>query len=499
MALCRLEPSETSYLMISDNPAVFLFAAIAAPCAFLAIKYWQSALFGVFVLLVFEGALRKWAFPWAQAQLYLVKDAILLAVYLGFILDSRRNLPSPKGVGLIKIVLVVSFVFGCIELLNPNSPSILVGLVGLKTYFLYAPVAFILPYAFKSRQHLFVLIRRYLIMAIPVAVLGFIQVIAGPESSLATYVSYSEDAEAEGVRFGDAYDLVRTSGTFSYISGYTAFLSFIAFLAIGYNMGHGWRVKNNIAPLLTLTVVVGAMFTTGSRAPVYTLVATAPVILALAATGRVLASQTAVRLCILLPVMAIVALNLSPRAVEGFLERADSSPDSTQSRIFSAFDETIGILSAAPPLGMGIGATHPSALTIMNVDLPWWLHEMVPEGEMARVTLELGVLGLLLIYCLRFLIVAFTLRCAMSFKDPAYRALGIVLAVHLATGLIVPIMLNVTAGLYYWGALGLVLAMRRLEQSRGTEAGTVLVRGADQTTNLQPVMPMTGASRRRLR
>jgi hypothetical protein len=71
--------------MFFDNPAVWLFAAITAPCAFLAIRYWQRALFAVFVLMVFEGALRKWAFPWAQAQVYLVKDAILLAVYLGFL------------------------------------------------------------------------------------------------------------------------------------------------------------------------------------------------------------------------------------------------------------------------------------------------------------------------------------------------------------------------------------------------------------------------------
>jgi hypothetical protein len=67
----------------------------------------------------------------------------------------------------------------------------------------------------------------------------------------------------------------------------------------------------------------------------------------------------------------------------------------------------------------------------------------------------------------------FALRCARSFKDPAYRALGIVLAIHLALGIIMPVILNVTAGLYYWGALGLVLAMRRLEQSTAAEAGTI--------------------------
>src|SRR5215831_15069079 len=101
----RSEVGQTVHLMLFDNPAAWLFAAIVAPCAFLAIKYWQSALFGVFVLLVFEGALRKWAFPWAQAQIYLVKDAILLVAYLGFILDTQRN-PSAQGIGLIKTVLV---------------------------------------------------------------------------------------------------------------------------------------------------------------------------------------------------------------------------------------------------------------------------------------------------------------------------------------------------------------------------------------------------------
>jgi hypothetical protein len=480
-----------------DNSAAWLVAAIAAFCGLLAARYWQRALFGVFVLLVFEGALRKWALPEAQQQIYLLKDAILLAVYLGFMLDNRRTLPAPAGTGLIKIVLVVGFAWGCIEVLNPNSPSILVGVMGLKAYFLYAPIAFILPYAIKSREHLFVLIRRYLIMAIPVAVLGFIQIMAGPASSLNVYVGSQEDPTLLAY-FGRA-DFIRTSGTFSYLSGYTTFLNFVAFLAIGYNMARGWRLKNNIIAIVALSLVVGAMFTTGSRGPIWVLLATSPVILWLAATSKVLSLQTAMRLCLLVPVITILALNLSPQAFQAFMERAEQADVSyTLERAFSWFYQTTGVLSDEPFLGMGIGATHPAALSIMGAQLPWWLpDELLTEDEMARVTVELGPIGLLLTYSLRSLIAAFALRSAMRFKDPAYRALGIVLAVHLALGLIAQIMLNATAGLYYWGALGLVLAMRQLEQARGTVAGTVVGRKTDQTINLQPVTPTAGAARRR--
>jgi hypothetical protein len=481
-----------------SEPAVWLAAAIAALCGLLAVRYWQSALFGVFVLLVFEGALRKWALPQAQALIYLLKDAILLAVYLGFMLDNRRTLPAPAGAGLIKIVLVVGFVWGCIGVLNSNSPSILVGVMGLKSYFLYAPIAFILPYAIKSREHLFVLIKRYLIMAIPVAVLGFIQIMAGPASSLNVYVSSSEDPTTILARFGRE-DFVRTSGTFSYISGYTAFLSFVAFLAIGYNMARGWRLKNNIIPIVALSLVVGAMFTTGSRGPIWILLATGPVILWLAATSKVLSLQTAMRLCLLLPVIAILALSVSPQAYQAFMERAEQADTAyTLERAFSWYYQTMGVLSDEPFLGIGIGTTHPAALTIVGAEFPWWIpDELLSEDEMARVTAELGPIGLLLTYFLRFLIAAFALRSAMRFKDPAYRALGIVLAVHLALGFISSIMLNATAGLYYWGALGLVLTMRQLEQAAGRVAGAVVGRKTDQTINLQPVTPMAGAPRRR--
>ncbi len=184
-----------------------------------------------------------------------------------------------------------------------------------------------------------------------------------------------------------------------------------------------------------------------------------------------------------------MALNLSPQAYEGFADRVNDSGDSTLTRLFTPIAQTLEALSGAPALGIGIGTTHPSAMTIMGTDWPWWLQGVLTEAEMARVTVELGLVGLILTYLLRFLIAALALRSALSFKDPVNRSFGIVLAVHLGLGIIGSVILNPTAGLYYWGAFGLVLAMRRLEQTapRKAEADPKFALGRARWGTSRPV------------
>ena len=440
-----------------------LFVAAAPLAVFLAARFWQHTLFGVFVLLVFEGALRKWVLPSAQGQIYLIKDVLLVGVYLGFLLHGRKNSIAFRDAGPIKVIIMIAFFFGCIEVLNPNSPSVLVGLIGLKAYFLYIPAAFIFPYAFESKEQLLRLIRAYLIMAIPVAVLGFAQVRAGPTSVLNTYLSHSEDAAILSM-FGENSDIVRTSGTFSYITGYATFVGFIAFLAIGYIMGRGWRVKGNIGPLVALLVTVGAMFTTGSRSVVFGLVAMIPFIIWLGFRGGLLTPRILMRLCVLTPVLLFAATYLSPRATEAFLNRsADTSTSYALSRAIPLF-EAIDTISTAPAFGSGIGTTNVGAIRIMGAEWPYWLGYLPSEDEWSRIVIELGIIGFILLVLLRILIFAFAFRCATSFRDPAYLALAIVLTAHLALSITGEIVNDPTANLYYWGSFGLLLTMRRLER-----------------------------------
>jgi hypothetical protein len=453
--------------MSPDSLTLFLIATVTAVVVVLAVRHWRPAILGTFVLLVFEGALRKWAFPSAQAQIYLVKDVILVGAYIGFMTTKRTDPSVLRGMTFIRAVLFLAFGLGCIEIFNPNSPSLLVGIIGLKAYFLYVPLAFTLPYIFRSREHLFRMIRLSFFMAIPVAILGFIQIASGPDSILNTYVAHDE-RPAELAVFGQEHSFVRTSGTFSYISGYTTFLTVTALLAIGYNMARGWHVKRNILPFVTLTLVIGAMFTTGSRGPVFTLIVAAPFILFFALKGGILSVQTAMRLCLLLPIMIVSALNVSPEAFEAFAYRATEGDvlDNVMMHAFSPVSQVIEALANSPVFGTGIGTTHNSAPAITGASWPWWLgDDLFFEEETARVTVELGFIGFLLIFALRVAIVVFAVRCMTSFKDRGFRALAIVLVPYLTIGGMGQIINNVTADFYYWAAVGLLLAMRRLEHS----------------------------------
>jgi hypothetical protein len=451
---------------MSFDPFALAAVLISPAFLYLAVRYWRGAIFSVFVLIVIEGALRKWVFPGAQAQIYLLKDIIILCSYLGFLLYP----PEERGVaGLtgLKALLLSAFLFGMVEVLNPNSPSILVGLIGLKAYFLYVPLAFILPFVFQSSDELFRFVKIYLVLAIPVALLGFLQIASGPDSLINTYVSHSEDSGPVLAYFGHDGDVfVRTSGTFSYISGYTTFLGFIALLAIGYNMARGWRVWEDKTTLAALTLVVGAMFTTGSRAPVFSLIVAIPVILGLGLLGKALSPKTTMRMFLLIPIIGVTSVWLSPAALQAFSDRAREGDLSYVVDRTFPISQAIDALANGPLFGMGIGTAQNAALNIMNSEWPWWLGaDLLFEDEMARVIVELGVVGMFLIYLSRILIVIRGIRCMMSFADVKHKALSIVLIVHLSLAFVLPVIINVTASFYYWISFGLILAMKRFEQN----------------------------------
>src|SRR5262245_41036746 len=204
-----------------------LAAVLLAPLLFVtATRRWELTLFAAMILMVFEGALRKWVLPEFQAHIYLLKDVIIVIALLGF-LSMRGGFLSLRGErspheGLmsgIKMLLALNVAFAFIQLANPHSPSIWLGLFGLKNYLLYCALVFMVPYAFSSMKDLERKLNVYMLLMIPVAVLGLVQFASPANSIINTYVDQYGEGDLQIARFGED-NRARASGTFSYISGF---------------------------------------------------------------------------------------------------------------------------------------------------------------------------------------------------------------------------------------------------------------------------------------
>src|SRR5437867_3791357 len=98
---------------------------------------WRQAVQLAVVLAVFEGAIRKWLLPDAQVYVYFFKDALLLGAYAAFFGGRINNRQRVFSAHPANPVLLLLLLLAILEIANPDLPSPLVGIFGLKAYLMY--------------------------------------------------------------------------------------------------------------------------------------------------------------------------------------------------------------------------------------------------------------------------------------------------------------------------------------------------------------------------
>lgn len=425
---------------------------------------WRGAVAAAMVLLIFEGALRKWVLPEAQAWLYLAKDALLLLAYAGFVM--ARGLVVPPGSTPILVLVFAGAIYGASQVLNPALPNLSLALIGWKSYFWYVPLLIVVPYLFRSSQEMADWLRRYALIAVPVAFLGVLQFFSPTDSAINLNVEHELGMGAP-VTFGEI-DRVRAAGTFSFISGYTAYLTAIALLCVALAAAKRWRLEGNRALLVALAMTLVAMLASGSRAPIFTMAVAVPAYLLVSSLRGDLSLGAALRATAAISIGALLIWYLAPQPFEAFAARASRSDDAI-SRLVGPLEEPFRMLEHAGFWGFGIGATHQASSYLVGTRFPWWTGGLWAEAETTRVMMELGPIGFVLMYSVRIVLFAMALRAAFTLKAPAHRALALALALFFALHVPGAVIFNVTAGVYYWFAAGLLFALFRLEQA--TEQG----------------------------
>ena len=450
-----------------DLRPILIFAGAGA---FLwAIVRWQTAVQAVMVLLVVEGAVRKWLFPGAQDLVYLAKDVVLLGVFLGFLRQRAQLRYRPPSLPTLYAALTLGAALGLLQIFNPKLPNLLVGIFGFKAYFLYVPLIFVLPAAFASDRELIVFLRRYILLSIPVGILGVAQFFSPSSSALNTYARADEatSAMANGSGYVSTFgssQYVRVTATFSYISGYSSYLVAITILILAYLAATRWRLRRSLAAHVALGMAMLGMLMTGSRGPVFMLALLFPVYWWLTVMRGGDGGATFGRLLLGAALLTILVTSLGSDALAAFIGRASESAD-VGSRLTYPFTAPFAILPDAGLIGYGIGATHQTATAFTQGYMPYyWLHGLGTEAESGRIMLELGPAGFLLVYFVRIYMIGFALRQVFLLRTSFHRSLATACLLFFLAQLVGSVVFDVTSDLYYWFFGGLLLATMRLDQ-----------------------------------
>jgi len=424
---------------------------------------WRRSVKAVFFLVVMEGALRKWVLPQASELIYFLKDIVLFGAYLQYfaLSDSRIKFPTIKR-PLIHIWLFLGFCWCLFHAFNPSLGSPVVGVWGLRNYFYYVPLMWMLPKLFQSEEELYIFLRSHLLLVIPVGILGIAQFFSPASSPLNVYAPGQE--ATTGIATFGVSNAARITGTFSYINNYVPYL-LVCFGLLITLLSKRQSARWGKFTVFEMALVVINAFMTGSRTSVF---ANGLLFLGYLGIKGVTQFSSIIGLIKWLIPTAIVILSsvllFFQAKVNQILDRIFLTQD-LYVRILSLFKEPLDYIKIKHIDGFGPGATH-QATGILRGVLGLPSGETIPvgyESEMGRIILEIGPIGFIFWYGLKISIIIALFLLVWKLKRPFLRNLALVAFLIQLIWLPGQLVFHNTFAVYYWFLSGFIFLLPYLE------------------------------------
>lgn len=350
----------------------------------------KQGVWAYFLLLIFEGALRKWVLPGLAAPLLVVREP--LALWLVAKAWQRGLLPStPYLAGMV--LIGIAGTFSALLLGHGNIP---VTIYGARILLLHFPLLFAIG-GILDREDVLKMGRASLWIAIPMTVLIALQFYS-PQSA---WVNRGVGGDMEGAGFGGALGYFRPPATFSFTNGTTLFYSFTACFIFYF-----WvNLKGVNRPVLVAATVglLAAIPLSISRGLLLQ-VAVSLVFLIIAILrkpqyiGRVLGAG-------IVAVFALILLSKTPvfqTATEVLFTRFDEAGEvegglkgTLGNRFLGGLLEALAQSTDQPFFGYGIGMGTNAGSTLLTGTREF----LISEGEWARTIGELGpLMGLAVVF-----------------------------------------------------------------------------------------------------
>ncbi len=329
-----------------------------------------------FWLLLLEGVLRKWIFPQWSDAIFIIRDPLVIVVYLLAIRIGA--FPRRPAMVAIWIMAVLSLGFS----IATDSPFV-VTVFGLRTNYLHLPLIFVMAKV-MNRDDVLQFGRWFILTSIPILVLMIVQFNSPAESWINVGVGGTELGQLRG-----AMGHIRPPGPFSFIAGIVSYYAFVAaFVAYGWIQRGAWHwLLTSVGSIVVVSVVPVSI----SRSLLF-----AFVVVGFFAAPAVIRDFRRIRLYVgplvaglslfLLEADSVYVRVFATRWEEASLGGGGNFYGNVVLRILDEFILPFRVAGDAPLLGHGIGLGTVAGARLATGKYMF----LLAESELARIVLELG-------------------------------------------------------------------------------------------------------------
>ena len=399
----------------------------------------------IYVLLITEGALRKWLFPSMSQALFFIRDPfVLLAYWLAF----RHGFFPRDNPFLIAGVAVAfgSFLLATGQLLTAGGSvdgALLLTGYGFRNYFLYIPLAFVIGEVFR-RPDLERIVKITLLLAVPISVIMFVQFISPLDSPINVGFAAANESQFRGLTVDEIH--TRPMGLFTSDLGQREFTASAIAMVLALWLAPAARRFIRFWLLVPATVaVLACLAISGSRGAMVLsgIVAIAAVASAFVIRGGGVSARAVIWPSVIVVAAVFLYPVVFPEQYTAFMHRWDAAA-AVETRYFQlgifgralyGFVDFYYLIGDTPLMGYGLGLAG-NARLILGIVIPGF--DGWAENDWARHIVDLGpFMGVVFILYRIALVVWLGKRCLSGARragDPTALLLFAYVAVELLYG-----------------------------------------------------------------
>ncbi|MEJ8848965.1 hypothetical protein [Variovorax rhizosphaerae] len=339
---------------------------------------------GVLLIVVFEGAVRKWGTSAATLPMILLRDA--MALYLIFHAWKSGHLRTYKNQTAVLVAWTCCVIaWGLLQvILNDSNPVVF--LIGLRFWLLYVWFGFAAAASMTETDFRAAMLTSTVLLIL-LAPLVVLQYASPPGARINTEVD-SVDDEVFIVIAG----VVRTTATFSFTAGFSTFLSLVIPVALAVVAARKRRLSHVFLAVAAFTALVTESIVSGARSAVIF----SGAMVAIYLLGRLVFSKAAdkaralLTLLLVLGAIAILAI-IFQTAIENTQQRFGEAAETENfwARLLVVFAGEPVVYDQLSFLGVGFGQLSNLAGYVRSGVAGFTL----AEAEAGRVLLEGGAVG----------------------------------------------------------------------------------------------------------